>query len=344
MAARAFGQHQGREVYEVGLRSPAGAEARIISYGAVLRDLVVPGPRGRQRVVNGLSSLDDYVRYSPHFGAIAGRYANRIRGGRFAIDGETFQLALNQDGKHSLHGGGDGLGKQVWQIAASGEDFVALTHVSPDGEAGYPGTLTSLCLYRLVGTILRVELSATADRATPVNLCHHSYFNLDGSQTILDQDLELAADFYTPVDDDLIPSGEIRSVAGTPFDFRAARAIRREKPGGGRFWYDNNWVLRRERLEPSGIAQRPLAHAATMRSGLSGVSMEVWTTEPGVQFYDGFKTNVPVAGHDGVMYGPNSGLCLEPQVFPDSPNHAHFPDATLRPGEVYRQVTEYRFG
>ncbi|HEV2558161.1 MAG TPA: aldose epimerase family protein [Microvirga sp.] len=344
MSVGVFGQHEGQDVYEATIRSGAGAEAKVITYGAVVRDLVVPAPAGRQRVVNGLETIDNYARYSPHFGAIAGRYANRIAGGRFSIGGEAYQLSLNQDNKHSLHGGGRGLGKQVWQLAASGKDFVTLIHVSPDGEAGYPGTLTTACTYRLVGSTLRVELQATTDRASPVNLCHHSYFNLDGGDTILDHTLELAADFYTPVDEDLIPTGEIRSVEGTPFDFRKARPVRMERPGGGgRFWYDNNVVLRRDRLEPSGIDHRPLAFAATFASPKSGVAMQVWTTEPGLQVYDGFKTNVPVLGLDGARYGANSGLCLEPQHFPDSPNHAHFPGTILRPGEVYRQVTEYRF-
>ena len=345
MKVRGFGRFDGTDVFEVTLRSGTGAEAKVITYGAVVRDLVVPSRGGPQRVVNGLETLEHYARHSPHFGAIAGRYANRICGGRFSIDGESYQLPLNQENKHSLHGGGNGLGKQVWQLGAAGEDFVTLIHVSPDGQAGYPGTLVTTCTYRLTGTTLRVELSAVTDKATPVNLCHHSYFNLDGSESILDHTLELAADFYTPVDPDLIPTGEIRSVAGTPLDFRTSRPVRLEKPGGqGRFWYDNNFVLRRDRLEPSGIERLPLAHAATFASPASGLALQVWTTEPGLQVYDGFKTDVPVPGHDGATYGANSGLCLEPQNFPDSPNRAHFPPAVLRPGSVYRQVTEYRFG
>jgi aldose 1-epimerase len=344
MSVREFGRHDGAQVAEATIRSGSGAEARIISYGAVVRDLVVTAKAGPQRVVNGLETIEDYARYSPHFGAIAGRYANRIAGGRFRLDGTDYQLPLNQENKHSLHGGGNGLGKQVWQLAVAGDDFVTLVHASPDGEAGYPGTLTASCTYRLRGETLRIELSATTDKPTPVNLCHHSYFNLDGSENILDHTLELAADFYTPVDADLIPTGEIRSVVGTPFDFRAARAIRLEKPDGtGRFWYDNNFILRRDRTEESGIAQRPLAHAATFASQRNGLAMEVWTTEPGLQVYDGFKTNVPVPGLGGASYGASSGLCLEPQHFPDSPNRPHFPDTILRPHEIYRQVTEYRF-
>jgi aldose 1-epimerase len=338
-----FGHHQGTPVEEIRLRS-GGAEAAVITFGAVLRDLVVPARSGPQRVVLGLATMEDYAAHSPHFGAIAGRFANRIRHGRFTLDGETHQLPLNQDNRHSLHGGGNGLGKQVWQVGARGDDFVTLTHVWPDGEAGYPGTLVTACTYRLIGATLRIELSASADRPTPVNLCHHSYFNLDGSSTILDHDLELAADFYTPADADWIPTGEILAVAGTPFDFRSARPIRLMDAAGERVRYDHNYVLRRQRLEPSGIAHLPLAHAATLSSRRSGLAMETWTTEPGVQAYDGFKVALAVPGHGGAAYGPNAGLCLEPQHFPDSPNLAHFPSTILRPGETYRQVTEYRFG
>lgn len=344
MSAKRFGTFAGREVVEVAIRSAAGAEAKILTYGAVVRDLVVPSGAGRQRVVTGLDSVDDYVEHSPHMGAIAGRYANRIRAGHFELDGESYQLPLNQAGRHSLHGGGDGLGRSLWQLAASGEDFVALTHVSPAGDAGYPGTLATLCTYRLVGTTLRIELSATTDKATPVNLCHHSYFNLDGGASILDHTLEVAGDFYTPTDDDLIPTGEIRLVAGTPYDFRSARPIRRERSdGGGLFHYDVNFMLRRDRLQPSGIAALPLAHAGTVRSPANGLSLAVWTTEPGLQVYDGAKVDVPVPGLDGARYGSHAGLCLEPQHVPDSPNNPQFPNTVLRPGEVYRQVTEYRF-
>jgi aldose 1-epimerase len=338
-----FGIHQGKAVEEVRLRSGV-AEAAIISYGAVLRDLIVPTHGGTQRVVLGLDRLEDYVAHSPHFGAIAGRYANRIRHGRFVLDGETYQLPLNQENRHSLHGGGNGLGKRIWQVAARSKDFVTLTHVWPDREAGYPGTLVTACTYRLQGTTLRIELSATADQATPVNLCHHSYFNLDGSDTVLDHELEVAAEFYTPADADWIPTGQILGLAGTPFDFRTSRPIQLMDASGERVRYDHNYVLRRKRLEPSGFDHLPLAHAATLSSRRNGLKLEVWTTEPGLQVYDGFKVNLPVPGHDGAVYGPNAGLCLEPQHFPDSPNQAHFPSTILRPGEVYRQVTEYRFG
>ncbi|HEY8566504.1 MAG TPA: aldose epimerase family protein [Beijerinckiaceae bacterium] len=340
-----FGTLDDTPVYEITLRSAAGAEAKVITWGAVVRDLQVPRPGGGlQRVVLGSNSLDDYWQHSPHFGAIAGRYANRIAGGRFSVDERAYQLPLNQDGKHSLHGGGQGFGKRPWQLAAATESSVTLTLVSPDGDHGYPGDLTVTCTYRLLEpATLRVELSATTTDATPVNLCHHSYFKLDGAADILDHRLDIAADFWTPVDADLIPTGEVRAVAGTPFDFRAPRAIGHAGTDGTRTWYDHNWVLRRERVETPG-RPRPLAYAAGLTSSRSGLRLEVWTTEPGLQFYDGFKINLPVPGLDGAPYGANAGLCLEPQHFPDSPNRPHFPSTILRPGEVYRQVTEYRFG
>jgi aldose 1-epimerase len=343
MGARPFGQMDGRPVYETVIRSTTGAEAKIITYGAAIRDLLVPLRSERlQRVVLGLNTLEDYRRHAAYFGAIAGRYGNRIARGRFTIDGQAYQLSLNQDGRHSLHGGVEGFDKKLWQAAAEDESSVALTLLSPDGDSGYPGNLAVSCVYRLIGSILRVELTAATDRPTPVNLCQHSYFNLDGG-SVLDHTLELAADFYTPTDVDLIPTGEIRAVTGTPYDFRARRPIRHPQSTGEPFRYDINFVLRRDRLESSGIAHRPLAYAGTLASPKNGLSLEVWSTEPGLQVYDGFKLAMSVPGLDGVPYGANAGICLEAQVFPDGPNRPHFPDAILRPSGVYRQITEYRF-
>jgi aldose 1-epimerase len=335
----------GRAVREVTLSSKAGASASVMEWGAVVRDLAVPVEGRPQRVVLGFASLDDYLKHSPHFGAIAGRFANRIGGGRFTLDGVAHELKLNQDGRHSLHGGGMGFGKQPWTILHHDAASVTLALHSPDGDHGYPGAVTVLCRYTLAEpATLRVELTATTDAPTIINLCHHSYFNLDGSADILDHELELRANLITPVDADLIPSGEVASVAGAPFDFRKARVIRCVEPDGSRRWYDHNWLLRRDRREPSAMAGLEIAHAATLRSPLNGLAMQVWTTEPAMQFYDGFKTNTPVAGLSGAPYGACAGLCLEPQHVPDSPNLPHFPSTVLRPGEVYRQVTEYRFG
>jgi aldose 1-epimerase len=345
MKTRVFGEVDGRPVHEVTLRSETGAEAKIIEWGAVLRDFLVPvGQGAMQRVVLGLNSVEDYVRHSPYFGAIAGRYGNRIKEGRFRLGGRVHQLSLN-DGRHSLHGGARGFSGRPWQLVDADNSSAALALWSRDGDQGYPGNLTVSCVYRLLGSTLRVELTAVTDADTPVNLCQHSYFNLDGSPSILDHTLQLAADFFTPTDTKLIPTGEVRALAGTPYDFREPRPVRfMDKDAGRPFRYDINFVLRRERLAPSDIEGCMLAYAGTFASAKSGVSMEVWSTEPGLQFYDGWMTDVPVVGIHGHPYGAYAGVCLEPQFFPDSPNRPHFPDAILRPGRTYRQITEYRFG
>lgn len=345
MTMRIFGEAGGEPVREITLRNAAGAEAKIITFGAVLRDLVVPLADGAmQRVVLGLESLEDYLNHSPHFGAIAGRYANRIGGGRFMLDGKAYQLPLNQENRHSIHGGGQGFGKKPWTLLHAGPASVTLGLVSPDGEAGYPGRLNVTCRYTLTDTnTLTIELAAFTDAPTILNLAHHSYFNLDGNPDILDHALMVRANVMTPVDADMIPDGSMLPVSGTPFDFRRARPIRFVGEDGARFWYDHNFVLRRERREP-GVGGTELAHAATLASARSGIQMEVWTTEPCLQVYDGFKLNLPVPGLDGARYGANAGIALEPQHAPDSPNLPHMPSTVLRPGELYRQVTEYRFG
>lgn len=348
---RIFGVIDGQPVQDITLRNKAGAHAKVLSWGAVLRDLVVPKAGGGfQRVVLGLNSLEDYLAHSPHFGAIAGRYANRIAHGKFSIDGVQYQLPLNQadaltnQPKHSLHGGGQGFGKKPWVLLHADASSCTLALVSPDGEAGYPGTLNVTCRYSLTeANALRVELLAFTDRPTILNLCHHSYFNLDGGADILDHSLAVRANVMTPVDADLIPDGSLAPVSGTPFDFRKPRPIRLAGQDGNRVWYDHNFVLRRERRD-ADVSGLEIAHAATLASAKSGVSMEVWTSEPCLQVYDGFKVNVPVAGLEGAHYGANAGICLEPQHAPDSPNLPHLPSTVLRPGALYRQVTEYRFG
>lgn len=335
MDVRSFGSVDGQDVQEITLRAASGATASVITWGAVLRDLQVPAKGGLQRVVLGLDTLDEYRRYSPHFGATPGRFANRIAGGRFSLDGKTYQLPLNEKGKTTLHGGPSGFGKRPWTLEGADEGRVTLTLDSPDGDAGFPGALKATCTYTLLdpGTI-RVELEATTDAPTVVNLANHSYFNLDGAPDVLDNELMIAAAFRTPVDEDNIPTGAIEPVAGTPFDFRQMRPIRHES--GTR--YDHNFII-----EPLPTGPDALVHAVTARSPKNGLRLEVHTDQPALQFYDAAKLNCPVPGLGGAHYGPHGGMCFECQTYPDAPNRRHFPSATLRPGETYRQVTEYRF-
>jgi aldose 1-epimerase len=334
MNIRAFGEAEGAPVVEITIASKAGAVAKILTWGAVLRDLVVPSKNGPQRVTLGLNSLEDYQKHSPSFGAVPGRFANRIANGRFALNGFQYTLDRKPGDKHTLHGGPHGFGKRPWRLAEHDASSVTLTLYSADGDAGFPGALDAKCVYRMVEpSTLRVELTAVCDSETIVNLTQHGYFNLDGSPDILDHEVKLNADFYTPTDEDLIPTGEIRAVAGTPYDFRAARTVRN---AAGQT-YDTNFVIAAQPGEDG------LALAAIVHSPKNGLTLELHTTEPGVQFYDAAKLNCPVPGHDGAHYGGHAGLCLEPQVFPDSPNRRHFPACVLKPDEEYRHISEFRF-
>jgi aldose 1-epimerase len=311
-----------------------GLTAQVLTWGALVQDLRLDGHA--PPLVLGFETFADYPAHSPYFGAIAGRCANRIGDGRFTLDGQTHQLDRNFLGRHSLHGGAAGFGKRVWSVIDHGADVVTLELVSADGDMGYPGRLTARCSYRLTGGALAVTLTARAEAPTLCNLAQHSYFNLDdgGAGTILGHGLQIAADSYLPVDDEMIPTGEIRPVAGTDFDFRKPRPIGREE-NGAQILYDHNFCLSTGR-----VALRKVASVTAARSGLR---LDIATTEPGVQFYAGHKLNPGVAGLDGIRYAPWSGLCMEPQVWPDAPNHPGFPSAELRPGETYLQQTEYRF-
>ncbi len=334
MSAHVFGEIDGAPAFEVTIGSRAGASAKILTWGAVVRELVVPSSRGPQRVTLGLNTLSDYVAYSPSFGAVPGRFANRIANGRFVLDGVAYQLDRKPGDKHTLHGGPKGFGRRLWKLGAHDATSVTLTLESPDGDAGFPGALAATCHYQLLEpATLRVELSAVSDRPTIVNLTQHSYFNLDGSRDILDHEVTLFADFYTPADAELIPTGEIRAVAGTPYDFRAARPVR--EPSGTTF--DTNFVAVRQ---PDAEGLAPIA---VVRSPLNGLTMTLFSTEPGVQFYDSAKLNCPAPGLGGAHYGAHAGLCLEPQAFPDSPNRRHFTDCVLWPDDEYRHVSEFRF-
>ena len=317
-----------------------GIEAQITTYGGIVTVLRTPDRAGKAAdVVLGFDALDGYLAGHPYFGALCGRFANRIAKGVFAIDGAEYSLATN-DGENHLHGGVKGFDKAVWaaEPAHRGDAVgLALTHVSPDGDEGYPGTLSVAVTYWLTNAdALRIEYQAETDGATHVNLTNHSYFNLAGAGEgdILAHQLQIDADGYTPVGPDLIPTGKIAAVAGTALDFRTPRAIgeRIEQVAPG---YDHNFVLRGQ----SG----DLARAARVYEPTSGRVMEVHTTQPGVQLYTGNFLDGTVAGKRGVAYEQHYAFCLETQHYPDSPNQPGFPSTVLRPGETYRQVTQYAF-
>lgn len=338
-----FGQlADGSEIQLYSLAQPDGLRVAITNFGGAITSLWVPDRDGKfADVALGYDTLAEYLAGKCFFGGIVGRYGNRIARGRFAIDGTEHQLTINNGSNH-LHGG-EGYDRVPWQAVAGPGAKLTLTRLSPDGEQGYPGNLHVTVTYTLVGRdTLRIDYRAETDRATPVNLTNHAYFNLAGhnSGTILDHELTLFAERMTPVDGGLIPTGELRPVEGTPFDFRTARRIGERvdaddsqiKLGPG---YDHNFVLTR-----TGDALEP---AARLRDPGSGRVLEIVTTEPAIQFYSGnFLTGADQAKGGGA-YGHRSGLCLETQHFPDSPNHPSFPNTILRPGEVYESTTELRF-
>ena len=319
-----FGQtSSGEQVYRVRLEG-GGLTAHVLSWGAVIQDLRLEGHAAP--LVLGFVRFEDYPLYSSYFGATPGRASNRIGDGRFTIDGTHYQLELNEKGVTHLHGGSTNIAKRNWTIEHVERDQVVMSIVDPDGRAGYPGTCRIRATYRLHGEgALTVTYEAETDTPTLANLCQHSYFNLDGREDALGHDLMIAAAHYLPVDERQIPTGQIAPVEGTLFDFREMASMRRFDEAGTQMLYDHNFCLSDER-----VAKRSVALA---RSSYSGVAMEVRSTEPGVQFYAGFKLNVPVPGLEGRHYGPFAGFCLETQVWPDAPNHAGFPSAVLRPGE-----------
>jgi aldose 1-epimerase len=335
MAVEIIGQHLGEDVREVTIRSPGGAEASVMTFGAGIRDMAVPLAGGRmQRVVLGFPTYAPYPAHSPYFGVVAGRVANRIRDARFTLDGEIFRLPANE-GAHCLHGGPGAIGERIWTIAHADAGRVTMTILSPDGENGFPGDCLISCTYRFDEACdLVCELTATTDRPTPINLAQHNYYNLDGSNDAGAHELVVFADVMTPNDPELIPTGEIRSLAGGPYDFRARRPIATEWQGG-RARFDASFVL------PNG--GRAMHHAATLHAPSNGLSMEIHTDAPALQFYDGHKLDVAVEGHGGMRYGACAGVCFEPQNFPNAVNTGHFPNTILRPGEVYRQRSLYRF-
>ena len=337
MSIHFFGRlPDGTAISEIRLANASGASASILTFGAALRDLVVPVPNGEpRRVVLGFRELDGYLENNRFLGVTAGRHASRIGDGHLAIDGREYQLSLNEGGVH-LHGGVTGFSRKPWQILESDEQSVTLGLISPDGDDGYPGTLDVRCTYRLLepGTI-HITMTATTDAPTVVSLAHHSYFSLLPGATSREHRLQFAASGYTPFSPELVPSGEIASVTGTPYDFRTPRPVS-DPAGDPDFDYDCCLVLDR-----SGEG---LLRAARLEAPDGSLAMDVHTTEPCLVFYDGAGLAPDFTGLDGVPYQAHAGLCLEPMRFPDSPNQPTFPSAILRPGEIYRQETEYRFG
>lgn len=332
----------GTEIYEVALRNANGVEMNVINYGGIVTHWATPDANGELgNIVLSLDNLDEYVSGSPYFGALIGRYGNRIAEGKFSIDGVDYQLDVN-DGDNSLHGGSKGFDKRVWGMKPFQNDDgvgVVLSLVSEDGDMGYPGTLTTEAIYELKNdNSVEVRFTASTDKPTVVNLTQHNYFNLSGGGSILDHELMMPADKTTPVRAGLIPTGELADVEGTPFDFREAKAIGRDIDieneqlafGGG---YDHNWVLNKE------YGQMTLG--ARLSDPKSGRVLEVYSVEPAMQFYSGNFLDGSLDGN-GVTHNFRSGLCLEPQHNPDSPNHEHFPSTVLRPGEIYTTTIIYK--
>lgn len=337
ITSKDWGETDGKKVQLFSLTNKNGVTVDITNYGGIVTSWVTPDKHGnKSSVVVGLNTLDEYLKKPPYFGAIIGRYGNRIGDAKFKLDGKTYTLAAN-NGKNNLHGGNKGFDKVVWDAATTDgtTPSLTLTYLSKDGEEGFPGNLKVTVEYTLTDADeLNIEYTAETDKATPVNLTNHSYFNLTGSteNTILNHNLMIDADHYTPVDTGLIPTGEIKAVKGTAFDFTKPEAIgaRIDSVQGG---YDHNFVLNRK--------DSSLQLVAVLRDTLSGRKLEVFTTEPGLQFYSGnFLNGTFVSG--GKPVNLRTALCLETQHFPDSPNKPKFPSTILQPGQKYHTVTKYK--
>jgi len=335
----------GTEIQLFTLANAKGMKATISTYGGTLTSLLVPDKAGKvSDVVLGFDKAEGYLspefkKSNPYFGALIGRYGNRIAKGKFTIDGKPYQVGLNNNG-NSLHGGTVGFNQKIWTAkpgtSVDGETLT-LTYLSKDGEEGYPGNLNVTVVYTLTAdNALKIDYTATTDKATPVNLTNHAYFNLalGQSKDVLAHMVTIPADRYTVVDANLIPTGELKPVKDTPFDFTTPHAIGEriaQVPGG----YDHNWALNQATGQHS---------AATVYEPTTGRTMEVTTDEPGVQFYTGNFLDGSLKGKDGIVYGKHAGFCLETQHFPDSPNQPKFPSTILKPGETYHTTTSYTFG
>ncbi|TDO83461.1 aldose 1-epimerase [Halanaerobium saccharolyticum] len=340
-----WGQYRGEQVYLYTVTNNNGAQMKVTNYGGRITALKVPDKNGDLvDVVLGLESLKGYIENPNYFGPVIGRYGNRIADGQFTLDGKTYHIAQNNGDNH-LHGGFVGFDKRVWKIKAvenNNDVSIVLNYLSKDGEEGYPGNLDIKVTYTLTdNNSVVIDYMAVTDKATPVNLTNHSYFNLNGvNDTALDHQLMINADYYTPIDDEWIPTGAIASLEGTPLDFREATRVGKRieedfvqlENGAG---YDHNYVLNTE-----GDLDQV---AASVYSPATGIFMEVYTTEPGVQFYSGNFLDGSITGKYDKVYNKHDAICLETQHFPNSPNVNHFPSTILRPNEVYKTTTIYDF-
>ncbi len=338
-----FGKTDDGQTVDLYVLTNGKLTVKVITYGAIITEILTPDRDGKiGDVVLGFDDLKSYTAGHPFFGAIAGRVANRIAKGEFTLDGKEYKLAKN-NGPNTLHGGLKGFDKVVWkaeEVKSEDGPAVRLTYTSPDGEEGFPGNLTATVTYTVTDKgELKIDYTATTDKKTIVNLTQHSYFNLAGpaSGNVLDHELTLAADKYTPGDDTLIPTGELAPVKDTPLDFTTAKPIGKDinKIKADPVGYDHNFVLR------GGDAKVPFA--AKVRDPKSGRIMEVFTTEPGVQFYTGNFLDGSNKGKEGAVYKKHQGFCLETQHFPDSIHHENFPSTVLEPGKTYTQTTIYKF-
>jgi aldose 1-epimerase len=334
-----FGQIEGNDI-DLYTISGNNMTVKITNFGGIVTSISVPDREGKMEdVVLGFDSLKGYTKEHPYFGCLVGRYANRIASGKFELDGKSYQLAAN-NGENHLHGGIQGFDKKIWlaeEYRNGDEAGIELTSTSPDGEEGYPGELKVRVIYSLTPDHeLKIQYFAETSKATPINLTHHGYFNLKaaGNGNILDHELMINADQFTVVNEQLIPTGEQKDVTGTPMDFRQAKPVGRDmaQVDGG---YDHNFVLSNN---------GKFALVAILKNSSSGRIMEVYTDQPGIQFYGGNFLDGTLTGKNGKVYNKHYGLCLETQHFPDSPNQPGFPNTILRPGEVFESVTIYKFG
>lgn len=333
-----FGVFSNGPVTQYTLTNPNGMQVSILNYGGTITNIFTPDKNNQLGdVVLGFDSMPGYLqKNNPYFGCLVGRYANRISKGKFVIDNKTYQLPLNNNG-NTLHGGLTGFDKVIWQVTKLSDSSLQLTYTSKDGEEGFPGNLKTVVVYTLTAdNSLHISYSATTDQSTPVNLTNHAYFNLSAgkSSTILDHELMINANQFTEVNDQLIPTGKLPEVKGTPMDFNTAKPIGKDIMAvkGG---YDHNWVLNR--------TGNSLEKIASLYDAGSGRYLEVSTTQPGMQFYTGNFLDSTLTGKNTRVYGRHAALCLETQHFPDGPNQPSFPNTILKPGETYQHTTVFRF-